>query len=340
MIWWLTACTFTVDFDNATPTDQALPIDDTSIDTTPTGPTGSTTETGTTPPVSGPAYVQGTQCFGWLPPKTDFPGSISLDPTSQLDGPTTFSGPTPKTVFVFSFGAMLDIVVDKAADTTVTPSSNPEVTVFASVDPKTEQLTVFSPCATPTCTSQPLRIVLPSRAETIVVFNERGNVNVTDSGDRDVVVGVVEGDVTITGPALGIQAEVQQGTLTVDTPSAEILDLNTSTGTLTVNAAASTELCAISDLGDLDLTISSPDRTAIQATNGDIQADFSERPSLLDVEVVVGSADIALPGGAYDINVDVVSPSTLTLEGITDDGSSSSRIEGHTLGTGMTLRAR
>lgn len=325
MILWLAACTFTVDFDNAEPP---------GTDTSPSATTG--TDTGTTPPL-GPAVVQSTQCSGWKP--TVGPaGYVTFDPTDQIVGPTTYDGVVPTTLFVWATFADVSVVVDEKRPSTVEPPTHEGS--FVAVDVYDGQMTVFSLCAVKPCPDHTIQVVLPAAAETVFVYNGEGSIQILEAATRDVLAGTIEGDVEITGPARGVHAEVRQGSITVETPLAQVLDLHTSTGDITATAPATTELCAISSRGDLDLALAPEGRVAVEATNGSIAADLATRPELLSVEVVVGGADIALPAGAYDIDIDVVAPSRVTLRGVTHDPMAGSRVEGVTLGTGVVLRAR
>ncbi|MEM6925948.1 MAG: hypothetical protein AAF602_03380 [Myxococcota bacterium] len=73
----------------------------------------------------------------------------------------------------------------------------------------------------------------------------------------------------------------------MDVPRAQVVDLHTSTGSLTLRGSAATELCATSDLGDRDVVVDASERVALRATNGDIVADLVSRVTRLELSVVV-----------------------------------------------------
>lgn len=327
MWWWLVtmACELIVDFDPG----AASSIDD---------PTGSTAQTGDTGSPAGdvPTLVTGTECGGFIldPEAVSAPIDISSDP---ITGPITF----PDVVvddLLFGVDGTIEVTVGDVPGPRVAPSAVEGSIVFAQVS--AGQLFVASFCALSSCENQALRITLPEPAQRVVGEAARGDVTITDAAVTDIYVGTGLGDVRVTGNAWGVRAAALDGSVTVDLPAARVVDLHTSTGPITMRGTATTELCAISDLGNVEVTLGASNRAWLETTNGDIVADLSARVAVLDLAVVVGGADVRLPGGAYDIDLVSIPQSGLTLDGIVHDATAPDRITGSSLGTGTLLRAR
>ncbi|MEM6928710.1 MAG: DUF4097 family beta strand repeat-containing protein [Myxococcota bacterium] len=314
----LVACELIVDFDPST--------------------TGSTAQTGDTgrPPVPGPSIVQGTACDGFVP-VLDTPNASIDTEFTPLSGPVTFADEDLESL-VFGVDTSVVVTVGDVPGPQVEPPTEGGTVVFAILDGG--QLLVVSFCALPDCTDRTIRITLPAAVDRVVGEAARGDVTVADAAITDVYVGTSEGDVRVSGDASGIRAAALDGSVTVDAPSAQIVDLHTSTGALTMTGSATSELCAISDLGDLDVTVQASERVSLQATNGSIDADLVSRPRQLDLSLVVGGAEVRLPGGAYDIDLVSIPETGLILDGIVHDASASDQIVGSSLGTGTRLSAR
>ncbi|MEO0601821.1 MAG: DUF4097 family beta strand repeat-containing protein [Myxococcota bacterium] len=323
-MWWLTwvACELIVDFD---------PGETAGEDPSTTAQTG---DTGL-PPVEGPFVVQGTECSGFVPAAVTPTLPFAIDST-PLSGPVTFTG-LELEEFLFVADANVEITVGDVPGPRVTPPGEGTV-VLADADD--DQLFVVTFCAVENCEAFTLRVTVPAPIDRIIGATGTGGITITEAAITDVLVEANRGDVRVTGDTWGIFAATLDGAVIVDAPSAQIVDLHTSTGPLTMSGSATTELCATSDLGDLDVTSSASALVTLEATNGAITADLASRPQRLDLSIVVGSADVRLPGGAYDIELVSIPESGLVLQGIENEASAEAQITGSSLGTGTILRAR
>ncbi len=323
-MWWVAwlGCELTVDFD---PEAMLSP-----------GESRTTADTGGLPTSEVPTLVQGTECSGFVPDLDagSPPIDIEFDP---LTGPVTFSDVEIEEI-VFGTDTSVAIRVGEVPGPRVEPPTNDGSVVFAQL--QATQLFVFSFCGLAECGDNTVVITLPATIDRILGETVHGDITITNAALTDVYVASNRGDVQITGGTWGVRAEALDGSISLDTPSAQVVDLHTSTGPITMRGTATTEFCAISDLGDLDVVLEASARASLRATNGSIVADLASRVGYLELDVVVGGADVRMPGGTYDIDLVSIPEDALLLEGIVHDASASDQITGSSLGTGTRLRAR
>ncbi len=308
MWWWLlaAACELVVDF----------------------APPEGVADTGDVSPL-----IRGTRCSGFV---ADVGSDASpLDaPLAELPGPVMFDDLGLGELLVAA-DTSVEVTLGRVAGPTVTPPRGEGVIVFANAEGS--RLVILAACALESCAEQTLRITLPTAMPRIVSDVQRGDVTITDAATTDVVAITSRGDVTITGEARGVHAEASDGSVWVDVPAAEYVDLRTSTGRLTMRGTATRELCAFSDLGNLDVRVDASERVWLHAANGDIQAYLASRVARLELDVAAGRADVGLPSGAYDLDLVSIPEERLLLWGIERDPSAADRLTGTSLGEGTVL---